>query len=83
MWKRNFYGTTIGERYGRLTEVVKDLRNSRKDYKKSLFVCDCGNVILINRDVVLKHHVVDRCNGCKNESQDSVKQSNNYKFEIV
>lgn len=81
MWRKNIHiGDTIGERYGRLTEVVKDLRNSRKDYKKSLFVCDCGNVILINRDVVLTYHTVDRCNGCKYENQHNEKQFSKYKF---
>lgn len=71
---------SIGERYGKLTEIVKDLRNSRKDYKKSLFICDCGNIILISRDVVLKYHAVNCCNSCKYEKQRRTKQPSKYAF---
>lgn len=55
----------IGNRYGHLTQITKTFRNSRKDYAKSLFMCDCGNMIAVNKNEVLKNHLFDRCKKCK------------------
>lgn len=46
----------VGHRYGHLTQISGSFRNSRKDYPKAFFMCDCGNVIAVNKNVVLKHH---------------------------
>ena len=42
----------VGRRYGHLTQITKSFRNSRKDYPKAFFMCDCGNVIAGNKNVV-------------------------------
>lgn len=69
----------IGSRFGKLTELESGIRNSRKDYAKSLFICDCGNTIFISRNVVLKYNSVDSCLGCKNKKADKEKLINNTK----
>lgn len=55
----------LGRRYGHLTQVGKTFRNSRKDYAKALFMCDCGNMIAVNKKEVLEYHLFDRCKQCK------------------
>lgn len=57
----------IGGRYGRLTQVSKSGRNSRKDFPKAFFMCDCGKIISVNKNVVLKYNLFDKCTECKNE----------------
>lgn len=67
----------VGHRYGHLTQISGSFRNSRKDYPKAFFMCDCGNVIAVNKNVVLKHHLFDRCRTCKKEMDE--KLNNNTK----
>ena len=67
----------VGRRYGYLTQISGSFRNSRKDYPKAFFMCDCGNVIAVNKNVVLKHHLFDRCRDCKKEMEG--KLNNNTK----
>lgn len=62
----------VGHRYGHLTQISGSFRNSRKDYPKAFFMCDCGNVIAVNKNVVLKHHLFDRCRACKKEMDEKL-----------
>nr|DAU80890.1 MAG TPA: desulfoferrodoxin-like protein [Caudoviricetes sp.] len=62
----------VGHRYGHLTQISGSFRNSRKDYPKAFFMCDCGNVIAVNKNVVLKHHLFDRCRTCKKEMDEKL-----------
>ena len=66
----------VGHRYGHLTQISGSFRNSRKDYPKAFFMCDCGNVIAVNKNVVLKHHLFDRCRTCKKEMDEKLNNNN-------
>lgn len=66
----------VGRRYGHLTQITNSFRNGRRDYPKALFMCECGNVIAVNKSVVLKHHLFDRCRVCKKEMEEKLNSNN-------
>ena len=66
----------VGARYGHVTLNTKTFRNSRKDYPKAFFMCDCGNVIAVNKNVVLRYHLFDRCKVCKKGMEERLNNNN-------